>query len=126
MMDHIGGDDEVKSNPPLPASRLNETMPGVEPVEDRPSIVASENITSTGKRTIHVAGDGTPPKLHRMRKAAREAVEENLLPRVERLRQASTVVLDEAAYDPSLRFVLIAIVIFIIFLIILLASRILG
>jgi hypothetical protein len=68
----------------------------------------------------------TPPKRHRVRTAAREAVEENLLPRVERLRQASNVVLDEAAYDPSLRFVLIALVLFFIFLVILLVNNILG
>jgi len=65
-------------------------------------------------------------KRQRVRTAAREAVEENLLPRVEKLRQASNVVLDEAAYDPSLRFILIALVLFLIFLLILLASNILG
>ena len=69
---------------------------------------------------------GAHPKRHRVRTAAREAVEENLLPRVERIRQASNVVLDEAAYDPSLRFVLIALTLFFIFLIILLANNILG
>jgi hypothetical protein len=72
------------------------------------------------------ATERTPPKRHRVRTAAREAVEENLLPRVERLRQASNVVLDEAAYDPSLRFVLIALVLFFIFLLILLVNNILG
>ena len=65
-------------------------------------------------------------KRQRVRTAAREAVEENLLPRVEKLRQASNVVLDEAAYDPSLRFILIALALFLIFLLILLASNILG
>jgi hypothetical protein len=71
-------------------------------------------------------GGGAHPKRHRVRTAAREAVEENLLPRVERIRQASNVVLDEAAYDPSLRFVLIALTLFFIFLVILLANNILG
>ena len=65
-------------------------------------------------------------KRQRVRTAAREAVEENLLPRVEKLRQASNVVLDEAAYDPSLRFILIALALFVIFLLILFASKILG
>jgi hypothetical protein len=72
------------------------------------------------------APDETRTKRHRVRTAAREAVEENLLPRVEKLRQASTVVFDEAAYDPSLRFILIAVALFIIFLVILFASRVLG
>jgi hypothetical protein len=72
------------------------------------------------------ATDRTQRKRQRVRTAAREAVEENLLPRVERLRQASNVVLDEAAYDPSLRFVLIALALFLVFLALLLASSILG
>ncbi len=46
--------------------------------------------------------------------------------RAERLRAASFVVLDEAQDDPALRFVLIAIALFVIFLLILLFSHILG
>ena len=69
------------------------------------------------------APGGARTKRQRVRTAAREAVEENLLPRVEKLRQASNVVLDEAAYDPSLRFILIALALFLIFLLILLASK---
>jgi hypothetical protein len=54
------------------------------------------------------------------------SVGENLRPRVEKLREASTVVFDEAAEDPGLRFVIIAAVLFLIFLFILLFSYILG
>jgi hypothetical protein len=46
--------------------------------------------------------------------AARGAVEERLAPRVEKLRQASNVVWDEAQDDPNLRFILIAVFLFII------------
>jgi uncharacterized membrane protein YvbJ len=42
---------------------------------------------------------------------------------VEKWRQISTTVLDEAAYDPSLRFVLVAAVLFILFLVILILSE---
>jgi uncharacterized membrane protein YvbJ len=42
---------------------------------------------------------------------------------VEKLRQISTTVIDEAAYDPSLRFVLVAAVLFILFLVILILSE---
>ena len=42
---------------------------------------------------------------------------------VEKLRQISTIVIDEAAYDPSLRFVLVAAVLFILFLVILIVSE---
>ena len=69
-----------------------------------------------------IAGTEKPLKRHRVTAAARDAVEDNLRPRVEKLRQASTVVLDEAADDPSLRFVLVAAVIFLLFIVLLLMS----
>ena len=46
--------------------------------------------------------------------------------RVERLREASIVVLDEAQDDPALRFVLVAAALFVLFLLILLLSHLLG
>lgn len=54
------------------------------------------------------------------------AVGENLRPRVERLREASTVVFDEASDDPGLRFVIIAGLLFALFLFFLLLSYLLG
>jgi hypothetical protein len=45
---------------------------------------------------------------------------------VEKLREASTVVFDEASDDPGLRFVIIAALLFLLFLFILLFSYILG
>jgi len=44
-------------------------------------------------------------------------------PRMGKLRKASTVVLDEAAYDPSIRFVLVAAVLFGLFLVLLILSK---
>lgn len=41
----------------------------------------------------------------------------------DRVREISTVVLDEAAYDPSARFVLVAAVLFVLFLVILILSE---
>jgi len=60
---------------------------------------------------------------HRATAAAREVIEDNLLPRVEKLRKVSSVVIDQAAYDPSLRFVLVAAVLFLIFLVILVLNE---
>ena len=48
------------------------------------------------------------------------------LPRVEKIRRISSVVLDEAAYDPSLRFILVAAALFIIFLTILVMNKLIG
>lgn len=44
--------------------------------------------------------------------------------RVEKLRRVSSVVIDQAAYDPSLRFLLVAAVFFILFLVLLILSKI--
>jgi hypothetical protein len=54
------------------------------------------------------------------------SVGENLRPRVEKLREASIVMFDEASDDPGLRFVIIAVALFLLFLLFLLFSYILG
>jgi zinc ribbon protein len=46
--------------------------------------------------------------------------------RVEKLRHVSSVVLDQAAYDPSLRFLLVAAAFFILFLVLLILSKVIG
>ena len=64
----------------------------------------------------------TPPAqhqgLHRATDAARA--------RVDQIRKASSVVIDQAAYDPSLRFLLVAAVLIILFLFLLLMSKMIG
>ena len=54
------------------------------------------------------------------------ALEKNVGGKVQRLRKVSSVVLDQAAYDPSLRFILVAAALFILCLFLFLLSRILG
>jgi hypothetical protein len=46
--------------------------------------------------------------------------------RVDKIRRASSVVIDQAAYDPSLRFVLVAAAFFLLFLFLLVMSKVLG
>ena len=46
--------------------------------------------------------------------------------RVKKLRKVSSVVIDQAAYDPSLRFLLVAAVLFLLFLVLLILSKVLG
>src|SRR5215217_943559 len=46
--------------------------------------------------------------------------------RVEKLRKVSSVVIDQAAYDPSLRFLLVAAAFFILFLVLLILSKVIG
>jgi hypothetical protein len=64
-------------------------------------------------------------KLHRASTATREALADNVK-RVEKIRQVSTVMFDEASYDPSLRFVLVALALFIVFIILLVLSKVMG
>jgi len=63
--------------------------------------------------------------LHRASTATRVALADNVK-RVEKIRHVSSVVLGEATYDPSLRFVLVALGIFVVFLVLLLLSKVMG
>ena len=63
--------------------------------------------------------------LHRASTATRGALADNVK-RVEKIRHISSVVLGEATYDPSLRFVLVALGIFVVFLVLLLLSKVMG
>jgi hypothetical protein len=51
---------------------------------------------------------------------------ERVLGRVNKIRKVSSVVIDQAAYDPSLRFLLVAAVLFFLFLFLLIMSKVLG
>ncbi len=53
-------------------------------------------------------------------------VEENVGKRVQKFREISSVVIDEAGYDPSLRFVLVAAVLFVLFVLIVLLNKVIG
>ena len=53
-------------------------------------------------------------------------VASNVRERVEKIRHVSSVVIDQASYDPSLRFILVAAVIFVLFLLLLILSKVIG
>jgi uncharacterized Zn finger protein (UPF0148 family) len=58
--------------------------------------------------------------------AARAGVAENVRERVEKIRHVSSVVIDQAAYDPSLRFLLVAAALFLLFIVLVILSKVLG
>ena len=64
-------------------------------------------------------------KIQRATTLARD-VEGDVIHRVQKVRQMSSVVLDEAGYDPSLRFVLVAAALFLLFLLVLLLNKLIG
>ena len=51
---------------------------------------------------------------------------EGVKARVEKIRHVSSVMIDQAAYDPSLRFLLVAAAFFILFLVLLILSKVIG
>jgi hypothetical protein len=51
---------------------------------------------------------------------------EGVKARVQKLRHVSSVVIDQAAYDPSIRFLLVAAAFFILFLVLLILSKVIG
>lgn len=71
----------------------------------------------------------TRETLHRasaVASAAARGVIEEPVKRVEKIRHASTHVIEEASYDPSLRFVLVAAGLFVVFVILLVLSKVMG
>jgi hypothetical protein len=72
-----------------------------------------------------------PPKparetIERASRSTRAGLEGNVLARVDRIRKVSSVVIDQAAYDPSLRFLLVAGALFLLFLVLLFLSKLIG
>jgi hypothetical protein len=110
---------ELKTTPLTPLKQATEPVAEATPNANAPAVVD----TLDGTHAIQsVWVDEKQAKKHRVKDAAREMVQENVRPRVEKLRKVSNVVFEEAAIDPSLRFVLIAALIFIVFVAVLLLS----
>src|SRR5882762_5138247 len=95
----------------------------------RAMLLETANVSTENQPAAAVSKHGTYEKardsLHRASSATREALADNVK-RVEKIRHVSSVVLEEATYDPSLRFVLVALGIFVVFLVLLLLSKVMG
>jgi predicted RNA-binding Zn-ribbon protein involved in translation (DUF1610 family) len=64
-------------------------------------------------------------QIHRASTLARD-VEGDVIHRVQKVREISNIVLDEAGYDPGLRFVLVAVFLFLLFLVIVLLNKLIA
>ena len=73
----------------------------------------------------HGVRERTREGLHRASSAARGALEDNVK-RVEKIHHVSTAMFEEATYDPSLRFVLVALGLFLVFVLLLVLSKVMG
>ena len=85
--------------------------------------VADESKHATIERGT--ARERTRERLQRASTAARGAIEDNVK-RVEKIHHVSTVMFEEASYDPSLRFVLVALGLFLVFVLLLVLSKVMG
>ena len=77
----------------------------------------------------HRRGEKTRERLHRASEVSRRVtrgVIEEPAKRVEKIRHASNVVIEEASYDPSLRFVLVALGLFVVAVVLLVLSKVMG
>lgn len=89
------------------------------------SEVAAAKMTTRAAEIVRHGGEKTRERLHRASSVARGAIEDNVK-RVEKIHHVSSVMFEEAHYDPSLRFVLVALGLFIVFIILLILSKVMG
>jgi hypothetical protein len=103
--------------------------PAVEPENVKAEPLNSENKTDQTNEPDRGDRERTRGRLHRASSVAssvaRGALEDNVK-RVEKIHHVSTAMLEEAAYDSSLRFVLVAFGLFIVFVILLVLSKVMG
>jgi hypothetical protein len=94
---------------------------------------ATATVATATNKTARPAEPGTPhgarerarEGLHRASSAARGAIEDNVK-RVEKIHHVSTAMIEEAHYDSSLRFVLVALGLFVVFIVLLILSKVMG
>jgi predicted nucleic acid-binding Zn-ribbon protein len=96
-----------------------------EAVTSPPAVAENDPVEKSAVEDRHTARERTRETLHRASSMARGAIEDNVK-RVEKIHHVSTVMLEEATYDPSLRFVLVALGLFVVFIILLVLSKVMG
>jgi len=122
---------ELASDGPRSAHDLSAKHPAVEHPE---TFTAEQSSSVRDTAPLNPAGPNAVEKLsindrqtvRFVPSAAHAGSKDNVLGRVEKLRKVSSVVIDQAAYDPSLRFLLVAAALFLLFLLLLILSKVIG
>jgi hypothetical protein len=114
---------------------MSPTIAIEEPDETPPAPTSSRSMSDTIAIERHEEKPKTPAgagvrgavgsQLRRANTLAR-GVEGDVIHRVQKVRQISSVVLEEAGDDPGLRFVLVAAILFILFLVIVLLNKLIA
>ena len=125
----VGSSDDAAESPMNedPSSPQPPDVTGATATEASPATPTNEHDPSD--HPAHRRGDKTRERLHRASEVAlgvTRGVIEEPAKRVEKIRHASTHVIEEASYDPSLRFVLVALGLFVVFVILLVLSKVMG
>ena len=123
----------LKDNSPAPAvsepNKIVENATTAAARSESPPVSPPSQVETTPSSHPQRIAEKTRETLHRasaVASAAARGVIEEPVKRVEKIRHASTHVIEEASYDPSLRFVLVALGLFIVFLILLVLSKVMG
>lgn len=99
---------------------LSDTIVDTAPAETAgPDLSATQPLSAVTPPTVE-----TTPAVKSQ--AVHKPAEHGVRGRVDQIRKVSSVVIDQAAYDPSLRFVLVAALFFILFLVLLILSKVIG
>jgi hypothetical protein len=112
------GSPSSKSTPS--AQALSDTIADVSPDK-----ALTQPLTSFSPGVSQSVSARGHSNLQRATNVAR-SLEENVLGGVGKLRKVSSVVIDQAAYDPSLRFILVAAVLFVLSLLLLILSKVIN
>ena len=123
---------------PAPAlTPATQAEPIAKPAQSTPETVGLTGPVADGETTAnnadrpaepappHGARERTRERLQRASSVARGALEDNVK-RVEKIHHVSTAMIEEAHYDSSLRFVLVALGLFVVFIILLILSKVMG
>jgi len=138
VTDNAPEKDEIQSQPVVSRADDRATEPAAvsvavpEPprVDERPKhetpALSTEDIAPhPSGAPRHGARERTRETLNRASNVARGAIEDNVK-RVEKIHHVSSVMFEEAHYDPSLRFVLVALGLFLVFVLLLVLSKVMS
>ena len=111
----------IKTQQSAPTSiSLSDTIVDTAPAETLgPDLAATQPLSAVVAPTVEPTPAARP-------QAVLKPAEHGVRGRVEHIRKVSSVMIDQAAYDPSLRFLLVAAAFFILFLVLLIMSKVIG
>ena len=95
-------------------------------VHDDPKAYETQPLIANPSRSNVTVADLQASSFRRPGDAPPKSRDNQVLAKVDKLRKVSSVMIDQAAYDPSLRFLLVAGVLFVIFLVLMIFSKVLG